>query len=85
MKSFLSLLLWPLFFSLSALNAQEKDFSINGFIKDAITGEELVGTNILLYKDSVSTQNPPLTGTASNRFGYYVIPSLSTGKYFLII
>jgi len=84
-KPFLSLLLGLLLFSGSTLTAQKKDFNINGFIKDAVTGEELAGTNILLYKDSLSTQNPPFTGTASNRFGYYVIPSLSTGKYYLVI
>ena len=64
--------------------AQTDSYTLAGFVKDAITGEALVGTNILVYDDSINLNIPLLTGTASNRFGYYVIPSLHIKKYILI-
>jgi outer membrane cobalamin receptor len=64
---------------------QSNNFIISGFITDAVTGEVLVGTNILLFKDSLNLREAPLTGTATNKFGYYVIPSLTEGNYYLII
>jgi hypothetical protein len=67
------------------ISAQNNEFYISGFITDAVTGEALVGTNILLYKDSLILNTPPLTGTATNKFGYYVIPSLPKGIYLLVI
>ncbi len=63
----------------------QKDYIISGFVKDAITGESLVGTNVLLYKDSIDINSPPSTGCATNRFGYFVIPSLQNGNYYLIV
>ncbi len=63
---------------------QQKNFIISGFIKDAISGEFLVGANILLYKDTIDVKLPPLTGCSTNRFGYFIIPSLDPGNYFLV-
>ena len=65
--------------------AQNDKYIISGFVTDAITGEAMVGTNILLYKDTINFKEPPLTGTATNKFGYYVIPSLTTGNFYLIV
>ena len=84
MKYFLTGLFGILVFISINVSAQNNEFFISGFITDAVTGEALVGTNILLYKDSLNIDNPPLTGTATNKFGYYVIPSLSKGIYLLI-
>jgi len=64
--------------------AQETKYNISGFITDAVSGEALVGANILLYKDSLNFTLPPAAGTATNKFGYYVIPSLSSGNYYII-
>jgi len=66
------------------ISAQTDSYIISGFVTDAITGEAIVGTNILLFKDSLNFNELPLTGTATNKFGYYVIPSLTTGKYYLV-
>jgi len=66
-------------------HAQTGDYSISGFVTDAVTGEALVGANILIYRDSLSFKQQPLSGAASNRFGYYAIPELSTGNYIMII
>ena len=66
------------------LFAQTDRYTLAGFVKDATTGEALVGTNILLYDDSLNLNQPPVSGTATNRFGYYAIPSLQIKKYVLI-
>ncbi len=66
------------------LHTQTDDYSISGFVTDAVTGEALVGANILLFKDSLNFELPPLSGSATNRFGYYAIPALYTGNFILI-
>lgn len=58
------------------LSAQEK-FSINGYIKDAANGEELIGA-------VVSTREQPALGTATNAYGYYSL-TLPTGTYNLVV
>ena len=74
------------FFSLLTTSnlAQTDNINITGFVRDSVSGETLIGTNILFYKDSISTARPPFTGVASNNYGFYVIPKLSKGTYFLI-
>ena len=64
--------------------AQSNNNSIYGFVTDKTTGEVLIGTNILMYRDSISTTLPPYAGVASNRFGYYTFPKVPKGDYFLI-
>ncbi len=73
-----------LLFSSPDFIAQQKDFNVSGFITDLVTGEELIGTNILIYKDSIDFDAPPLTGTSANRYGFYVVPSLDEGTYIFI-
>lgn len=64
---------------------QKNEAILSGFITDATTGEALVGTNILLYKDSLTVTSTHFRGTATNNFGFYAIPSLPLGKYILVI
>ena len=64
--------------------AQEGKATISGFIKDSSTGEVLIGTNILLYYDSLDTRTAPYRGAASNRYGFYAIPNVPKGTYVLI-
>ena len=85
MKYFIAGLIGILFCFVNNISAQNNDYYISGFITDAITGEALVGTNLLLYRDSLNLNDTPLTGTATNKFGYYVIPSLNKRTYILII
>ena len=86
MKSKLRCFFLGLFFILAIADifAQSEYYTLAGFVKDAISGEALVGTNILVYDDSLNFNQPPLTGTATNRFGYYAIPTLKNKKYILI-
>jgi len=68
----------------SILNAQNEKFTISGFVTDAVSGESLVGANLLLYKDTLNLNSSPFTGTAANKFGYFVLPSIPNSNYFLI-
>lgn len=63
--------------------AQSGTFTLAGFVNDAVSGEPLVGVNILLY-DSLNLNYSPFTGAATNAFGYYAIPSIKLKKYFLV-
>lgn len=54
------------------LSAQDK-FTISGYIKDATSGEDLIGANVFLLSD-------PGTGTVTNVYGFYSI-TLPTGDY----
>ena len=84
MKSIIARYFILIFILHNSLFAQEKTFNISGFVTDALSGESLVGANLLLYKDTLDLNSSPYTGTAANKFGYYVIPSLQKGNYYLI-
>jgi hypothetical protein len=78
-----ALLLLMLLLQFSESSAQN-GVTISGLITDLNTGDPLAGVNILLYKDSISANSPPHRGSASNRLGFYAIPNLAEGEYFLI-
>lgn len=61
--------LWPVM--LSAQN-----ITLSGYVKDAATGEDLIGATITL-------QNDPGTGTVTNLYGFYSL-SLPKGNYNLV-
>lgn len=65
-----------LFIISSTAQAQQK-FSINGYVKDKSSGEELIGA-------TVSTKEIPSSGTSTNAYGYYSL-TLPAGKYHLVI
>jgi len=64
--------------------AQSGEIILSGFINDSVTGEALVGTNILLFRDSVKVDGIPYRGAASNYYGYYAIPKIVKGHYILV-
>jgi hypothetical protein len=64
--------------------AQNDEVKISGFVTDSVSGEALYGTSILLYKDSLSLAFPSFAGTVTNSYGFYVIPGIPNGKYYLI-
>jgi hypothetical protein len=57
-------------------SAQQK-FTVNGYVKDKATGEELIGA-------TVSTKELPASGTATNGYGFYSL-TLPAGKYQLVV
>lgn len=54
----------------------QQTYTISGYVKEAGTGETMIGVNIFL-------QNKPQIGTVSNLYGFYSI-SLPEGKHHLI-
>ena len=70
-------------FTLS-LFAQKEGVIISGFVKDAKSGQAIIGTNILLYKDSLNLDAPPYSGAAANSYGYYALPKIDKGSYIII-
>jgi hypothetical protein len=51
--------------SFGALQAQDK-YTISGTVKDASTGEDLIGAAVVL-------QNNPGVGAVTNAYGYYAL------------
>jgi len=77
------LIIFSLVFN-EATYSQNNSYNVSGFITDNITGEELIGTNILVYKDSLSFDKNPYAGAAGNRYGFYSVPSIEKGEYIFI-
>ena len=84
MKQFFTLILLLVILPYFAAIAQSGETILSGFVKDDLTGEVLVGTNILLYRDSIKTDQIPYRGAASNDYGYYAIPKIAKGRYILV-
>lgn len=61
-------------FSLQDIFAQKR-VTVSGYVRDADTGEELIGANIFIQETG--------NGTISNQYGYYVV-SLAPGFYTLV-
>lgn len=69
------ILLFLFSLNVSAENKEENLVTLSGYIKDAQTGEELIGANVYLANKS--------TGTTTNVYGFYSI-SLKPGEYTFI-
>ena len=67
------------------LYSQSSDVSISGIVSDKVTGEVLIGTNLLIYKDTISSTSGPLKGASTNKYGFYAISKLELGKYILVV
>ena len=72
-KSFILFILFILLFCSTILQAQ--NFTISGTVKDAKTGELIIGA-------SVAVKEKPGTGAATNEFGFYSL-TLPAGDYTL--
>ncbi len=81
---FLYILFLLIFINSFTLKCQPTQINISGFVKDAITGEALIGANILIYKDTIDINSPPFSGAATNSYGFYVIPKIPKAVYILI-
>lgn len=66
------------------VQAQTDRINLYGTITDGKSGEPLIGANLLIYRDSLK-QSEMYRGAATNRFGFYSIPNISPGEYFLFI
>jgi len=71
----LSLIAFLLILTISSFG--QKQYTINGTVKDAATGETLIGASIRI-------KELPQAGTSTNAYGFYSI-SASPGEYTLIV
>lgn len=63
---------------------QERRVSLSGVVTEEKSGEALIGANVLIYRDSL--KNTELfRGAATNKFGFYSIPSVPAGTYFIFV
>ncbi|HRW21673.1 MAG TPA: carboxypeptidase-like regulatory domain-containing protein, partial [Bacteroidales bacterium] len=67
LKLFIILLL-----TLIGLSAFAQKYTLSGYIKDATTGEDLIGANIIIKEEH--------KGTTTNTYGFYSI-SMPKGNY----
>lgn len=73
-----------LLFSPVIISAQVRVVSVSGFITDIKTGSTLSGTNIQLYRDTLSEVSIPLYTTESNIYGYFNLPDLRPASYYIV-
>lgn len=76
LKSWLLLFISSIFFII-ALNAQNPQYTLSGYITDESSNETLIGANIY-------TKNDPGLGAATNIYGFYSL-TLETGTYQIVI
>ena len=72
------------FFLTSSLFGQISRVDISGVVTDEKSGEALFGANVLLYTDSLK-HSDMIRGAATNRFGFFSLPSVPAGEYFIFI
>lgn len=82
MKHFILILLSVLLFQ-QALYSQDSA-NLSGLITDDESGEVLIGVNILIYTDSLRTE-APLRGATTNKYGFYSVPYLDAGIYYMFV
>jgi len=61
---------------------QGRTYTLSGVISEAESGEVLIGAYVAVYKDSLKKGNP-LRSITSNKFGFYSLPAMAAGKYYL--
>jgi hypothetical protein len=66
------------------LISQQSGNSISGIVREAGSEEIIIGANVALYSDSLKSELP-IRGAATNSFGYYSIPNIPPGKYYLFV
>src|SRR5690349_11249365 len=72
-KALVLLLVLYFIFPESSVFAQQVRYTISGYVKDARTGEELIGA-------SVTVKEIPTTGATTNAYGFYSL-SIPEGNY----
>ncbi len=64
--------------------SQFKSIDVSGVVTEYGSGEVLIGVNLVFYKDSLKT-SPPIRGAATNKYGFFSIPDVPAGEYYLFI
>lgn len=73
-------------FMLFASLLQAQNGIISGTVSEAGSGEAVIGVNVILSKDeTASSASSILRGARTNKFGFYSIPNVPQGSYFVIV
>lgn len=81
MKYILLLIIWVLPFSVLS----EEKYSISGIVNDDTSKEAIISATVALYKDSVINKDNFVKGAYSNKFGFYSLPNIPNGTYYLAV
>ncbi|MBE2190367.1 MAG: TonB-dependent receptor plug domain-containing protein [Candidatus Kapabacteria bacterium] len=74
-----------LMFSSMMLLAQEDGLgSLSGSVTEELSGESVISLTIAIFPDSNVTSSKPIAGAVSNKFGYYSVPGIKPGSYYLV-
>lgn len=77
-------LLIVLFSSYFSLSFTQSRFTLSGTVSEFGSSEPILSANITIYRDSLKTGGI-LRGSATNKFGFYSVPDLNIGKYFVVV
>lgn len=77
-------LLFLAFIKANYIYAEENYSTIAGSLKEEVSGESVIGATIAIYKDSIIIGKSALRGAISNKFGFYSIPKVKNGNYYLV-
>jgi hypothetical protein len=62
--------------------------TISGIVSEAVSGEAVIGVNVLLMGDSAVASAPinkPAGGARTNKYGFYSIANVPQGSYMLVV
>lgn len=60
--------------------------TVSGLVSEAASGESVIGINVILATDSVVARSSSIIrGTRTNKFGFYSLPDVPEGTYFLVV
>ena len=81
MKFSLLLFIWLLPFTILS----EEKYSISGIVSDDTSKEAVISATVALYTDSIINKDNFVKGAYSNKFGFYSLPNISSGTYYLAV
>ncbi len=81
-KILYTVIFYLIIFNYTQLHSQTTGCTIAGVIKDSLSGQFVIGVNVILYKD---TAQSPFRGTITNRYGFYSLPDVPPGEYFFVV
>lgn len=73
-----------IFLSFKQNFAQVTNSTINGVVKDSISGQSIIGASVIVFTDS-NFLSTPFRGAITNRYGFYSIPNIPPGRYYVLV
>ncbi len=72
-----------LFFVVNLCFSQTEKFVVSGTVNEKVSGEAITGIAVALYEDTTKGSKA-FHGNYTNKYGFYSIPDVSPGKYFIV-